>query len=173
MNYIDVLFLIPLIWGGYTGFKKGLIVELGSLVALGLGIYGSLMFSDFTAGYLHKTFEWDKLATSKIAFAVNFIVIVVGVIFLAKALTGFADLVALGWINTIGGALFGLIKAVVITSFIVIAIEYADKKQSFIKHELKEQSLLYYPIHSASAFLMPLLNSHKIFEDIYGDKENE
>jgi len=49
MNFIDIFVAALLLWFGYKGFKKGLVFELVSIVALSLGIYGGLKFSDRTA----------------------------------------------------------------------------------------------------------------------------
>ena len=57
IEYLDIILAIPLIWGAFMGFKKGLILELASIVALVLGIYGAVKFSDLTADYLNSYFE--------------------------------------------------------------------------------------------------------------------
>ena len=48
MNYFDYLLLLPLVYGLYRGFTKGLIIELASLVALIAGVYGAMYLSSFT-----------------------------------------------------------------------------------------------------------------------------
>ena len=45
MNYLDIIIIIPLIWGAYKGFRKGFIIEIASLIALILGIWGGINFS--------------------------------------------------------------------------------------------------------------------------------
>ncbi len=52
MNYIDLIIAIPLVWGVFVGFKNGLIIEVASLAALLLGIFGAIHFSDLTANFL-------------------------------------------------------------------------------------------------------------------------
>ena len=44
MNYIDIILGILLLLSAIGGFKKGLIVELASLAALILGIWGAIEF---------------------------------------------------------------------------------------------------------------------------------
>ena len=55
-NYLDILIAIPLLWGAYKGYTKGLIIEAASLAALVIGVYGAYRFSDLTSGFLQ-----DKL----------------------------------------------------------------------------------------------------------------
>ena len=52
INLLDIILLIPLLWFGYNGYKKGLIIEIASLAAFILGLYFAFYFSDFTAEYL-------------------------------------------------------------------------------------------------------------------------
>ena len=52
MNYLDLIFCIPLIWGFWKGWQKGLIIELSMLAALLLGVWGGIKFSDYMAGVI-------------------------------------------------------------------------------------------------------------------------
>ncbi len=56
MSVLDIVFIIPIVWLAYSGFKNGLIIELSTFFALLLGIYVSLLFSDITAEFLKNTF---------------------------------------------------------------------------------------------------------------------
>ncbi len=42
MNILDIIFLVPLLFALYRGFKKGLIHMIASLLALILGIVGAM-----------------------------------------------------------------------------------------------------------------------------------
>ena len=77
MNILDLIILIPLAWSAYKGFSKGLIISVASLLALLLGIYGSIRFSDITSGYLIDHFEFSSQYLPIISFAITFILIAV------------------------------------------------------------------------------------------------
>ena len=49
MNILDIIIAIILLVFGIKGLTKGLIIEIVSLLAFGIGIYGAMHFSDFTA----------------------------------------------------------------------------------------------------------------------------
>jgi len=70
MNYIDLVLGIIIILAAIQGFRKGFIVELASLAALVLGIWGAIKFSDWTAGFITETFGY----TSKYLVAISFLV---------------------------------------------------------------------------------------------------
>ena len=59
MNYIDIILVLLLIFSAISGFRKGLIVELASLAALILGIWGAIEFSDITSEFLVENFNWE------------------------------------------------------------------------------------------------------------------
>ena len=110
-SYIDLVILIPLLYGMYKGFTKGLILSLATLLGLFLGIYGGVKFSHITAQFLLRYFEID---VPLIAFSVTFLMLLVGVYLLGKILSKFIDVLALGFFNKVAGALFGVSKVVLI-----------------------------------------------------------
>ena len=84
MNFIDLFIAAILIWFGYKGFRKGLIFELVSIVALALGVYGGLKFSDKTAVYLTQYVDSEYLNIA--SFTVTFLVILLLVFVAGKVI---------------------------------------------------------------------------------------
>ena len=72
MNYIDIIICIPLVWGLYKGFTKGLIIEAASFIAFGLGVWGGIHFSDFIAHKISEWFNWHSPYLPIVSFAVTF-----------------------------------------------------------------------------------------------------
>ena len=73
MNYIDLVLGIILIIAAIQGFRKGFIVELASLAALVLGIWGAIKFSDWTAAFITRNTGFHSEHMSTIAFVLTFI----------------------------------------------------------------------------------------------------
>ena len=73
MNYIDILLLIPIIYAAWKGFKHGLIIEIFTLLALFVGIYVGIHFSDFTAKYLRESLGFESKYLPIIAFTLTFL----------------------------------------------------------------------------------------------------
>lgn len=159
MDYIDIVLAIPLIWGAFMGFKKGLILELSTFVSLALGIYGSLKFSDFTAGYLVQYVDVPQQWIGLTSFIITFILILVGVFFLAKFLNKVLKLMALGLVNRLLGMLFGLMKYALMLSIALYIFGNLNQKFKFYEKELSETSLLYQPIMYIAKPVMPLLKN--------------
>ena len=116
MEKIDFIIAIPLIWGLIIGFKKGLVLELASFAALILGVLGALSFSDFVGEKLSAIISISPEYFGLASFFTTFVLIVVGVFLLARIIDKSLKLIALGMVNRILGALFGLLKYALITS---------------------------------------------------------
>ncbi len=142
MNILDIIIAVPLIWFTYKGFTKGLIIELGSLVALLIGIYGAINFSDVTASFLQNHINAGNYIKI-ISFVVTFVAIVVGVRFIAKALEKVVDFASLSIVNKIAGGVFGFLKIAIIVSVLFIAVQKLEKYISMIPKETKVESKLY------------------------------
>lgn len=162
MEKIDYIIAIPLIWGLIIGFKKGLILELASFAALILGIIGALSFSDFMSQKLDGLFSIQKEYLGLISFLVTFMIIVLGVFLLARLIDKTLKLIALGLINRILGALFGLLKYALITSFVLYFFNSINQKVEFVAVDYKEKSFFYKPLMLVNAPFSVLLNKFEI-----------
>lgn len=157
MNYFDIIIIIPLIWGAFKGFKKGLIIEVASLIALFLGVWGGVKFSSISAKYLSEMFSISEKIMPLISFAVTFIVIVIAVFTLAKLLQKLIKMVALGLVNKITGAAFGVLKFALIISVILSLVNNINAEIGFIEPEMQNSSLLYNPVSKVALILIPSL----------------
>jgi membrane protein required for colicin V production len=148
MHYIDIVILIPLLWGAYRGFMKGFIVAISTFLALMLGVYGAINFSNYVSTFLFEKFNWTNEYIPIIAFAITFIGIVILIHFLSRLLDNLVKAVALGFVNKILGAILGMAKFMLIISVVILIINKFDKNSSFITEKIKTESLLYSPISS-------------------------
>ncbi len=146
MNYIDLVLAVFLLWGAIKGFKNGLIIETASLAALFLGIYGALRFSFYTSDILVEKFHMATRYLHIVSFAITFIVIVILVHLLAKALDKLVKAVALGFINRLTGILLGITKVAFVLSLLLLLINATDRKAHFMPQDKIRESLLYDPI---------------------------
>ena len=166
MNYIDIILIIPLLWGAWKGFSKGLIIEVSSLAALVLGVWGGIHFSDFAAGLLTENFSFDERYLPIVSFALTFLVIVIAVYAIGKIVEKFVDVVALGFVNKLAGGAFGLAKVGLILSIILVIINSYDERLHFIPQDLKDDSLLYQPMTSTALTVVPALENSKLYEEM-------
>jgi len=162
MNYFDIIIIIPLLWGAYKGFKKGLIIEIASLTALFLGVWGGVKFSSISAKYLSEMFSISEKIMPLISFAITFIIIVIAVFTLAKLLQKVIKMVALGTINKIAGSAFGILKFTLIISIVLTLVNNINSELEFLEPEMENSSILYGPISSLAPKIIPGLNNISI-----------
>ncbi|MBR8535082.1 CvpA family protein [Carboxylicivirga mesophila] len=164
MNYFDIITGILLILAIIKGFKNGLIIELASLAALVLGLFGAIKFSSITETYLMEHIDSSHIGL--IAFIVTFIAIVIGVHLVAKVVDKLVSAIALGMVNRVLGAIFSLLKYAFIISVIIAILGSFEKTYSLIPEEQKSSSHLYEPLKSIAPSIFPYLQFNEVREQI-------
>jgi membrane protein required for colicin V production len=167
MTYLDILLIIPLIIGGWRGFKKGFIIELFTLLALLVGIYAGIHFSDFMADILKENIGLTTKYLPAIAFTITFLAVGAMVFFGGKVLEKMIKVVALGPINKAAGAIFGVLKMLFILSALLAILESIDEKNDFIPQALKDNSLLYNLVKETAMSTIPALKESSLFNKIH------
>ena len=155
MNYLDIILVIPLLWGLYKGISRGIVKELATLVALIAGIYGAVHFADNIHPYLKEQFAIESSFLPIISFAVTFIVIVLAVKLIGFIVDKILKAVALGIISRLLGGVFGVLKTAFILSALLLIINTFDYYIKLIPVEQKKQSVLYKPISNMIPSIMP------------------
>ena len=157
-SYIDLFILIPLLFGLYKGFTRGLILSLATLLGLLLGIYGGVKFSHLTSNFLFEKFQID---IPLVAFSVTFLIIVIGVYLLGKLLSKFVDVLALGFLNKLAGAFFGVGKVVLILEVLLLFFENINQKFNLLGENEIDKSQLYVFLKQTSEMVFPYFQELK------------
>lgn len=163
MNFVDVLLIIPLLYFAYKGFKNGLIIEVFTLLALLVGIYAGIHFSDGTAKMMKENWGMTSEYLPVIAFTLTFLAVGAMVFFGGKFLEKVVDITGLSIANKMGGIAFAIIKGGYILSVLIVLIESYDEIGDFVNEETKTNSLLYVPVKNLSITTIPHLQESTIF----------
>lgn len=157
MSIIDIVLGALLLFGLIRGAVKGLFVEIASLCALVLGVFGAIHFSYFVSDLLESKVDWDEKTMNIIAFATTFVIIVLAISLAGKALTKLADFAALGMLNKLLGSVFGALKIGLILSVLLIVFNKLNKTLPFMEEDQLEESILYKPVKSLAPMIFPTL----------------
>lgn len=157
MNTIDIILGIILIFGTVNGFMKGLFVEITTLVGLVLGVYGAIHFSYFLGDFLKDSVTWDESMIQVVAFAGTFLIILIALVLLGKAMTKIAETIALGFFNKMVGAIFGFLKYALILSIVLIVYDEINASLRFLEKEKVKKSVLYEPVKNFAPAIFPNL----------------
>lgn len=157
MNYIDVFLAVLLVIAAIQGFRKGFVIELASLAALILGIWGGVKFSDWTARFITDTTGFHSKYLNVIAFIIVFVGIVVIIHILANVLDKTIKAVALGFLNRLAGIIFGVLKVSVILSILLILFDAVDQNVHILPETQKAESKMYKPMRELVPTLFPFI----------------
>ena len=172
MNYLDIIIAIILLLFGVKGFRKGLIIEVVTLLAFAVGIYGAMHFSDFTAEHLKEVMEINPKYLNTTAFVLTFILLVILVNIIGRMVTKLIQAMNLGFFNKLGGAVFGMAKGVLLCSIMVMVLNNFQLI-GIVKPEVREQSKLYPYIEETVPYVYRGFDLVKGYVDDLQNEEEE
>ena len=155
MGFLDIILCALLVFAFYKGVINGLFVELASLISLLLGIYFAIKFSFIMKEILMGFVKWNPNTIQIVAFALTFIVVVIGIHLLGKFLTGIANFAFLGWLNKLGGGFFRVLNTVLIVSIVFSVFEKINYNNFLAKKETLDNSIFFNPIQKIAGFVFP------------------
>tara|TARA_B100001287_G_scaffold70393_1_gene58003 strand:+ start:11750 stop:12265 length:516 start_codon:yes stop_codon:yes gene_type:complete len=162
VNWLDIFFLVPILWGLITGFKKGLIAQVLGLASVVLGVWLGTQYPEYVHPFLKDKIDLQYLSIA--SFVLIFLIVVIAGALIIKLLEKLVNLVQLKFLNKIGGAILGVLKVLTFLVIIVFALEGLDSRQIIIKKTTKENSIVYPILNSASKFIIPNLKSQDIVD---------
>lgn len=155
MNWLDYAIIALLCFAAFKGYSRGLIVEVGALVAVVLGIWAGIHFSD-------KVVETIGLEPkgAAVAFLITFVVVLVAVHLLARLLTTMIDIAQLGLPNKLAGVLFGALRKVFVIS-VALNLLAGYSAESQPTESVRKESVLYEPVRVIAPLVLPVLGETK------------
>lgn len=155
MNAIDIVILIPVLWGFWRGYTKGAIMAAATLAAFFLGVWGGMHLSDWVAGLIKKWTDSQSPYIPLISFALVFVGILFIVYGTGKLVERIAEKASLGMINKLLGGAIGTAKFLFILSTLFFVVDSLEKKIEIIPPAVKEHSLLYGPVATIAPLIVP------------------
>lgn len=143
MSYLDIFLIIIIAWGAYNGFLKGLIKELASILGIIFGIYLAKNYYSFLDQKLYLLFESEANYLSLISAVIIFLLTIMIFKIVASFLTKFLKLIALGLLNKIIGAIFGVLKSLLILCVIIFVFSKINNVVNIIEKDKLQESFIY------------------------------
>ncbi|WP_242923749.1 CvpA family protein [Pontibacter liquoris] len=155
MSTFDFFLAIPIAFGAFMGFRKGLLLELVSLVALVLAILGGLKLLN-TALPVMEGFIGD--VHGLLPF-VTFLVVFVGIILLVRLvgllLKKVIDFTPFGLFDNVLGAILGALKWCVALSLLLYVASLAGIS---ISKETADASVVYPVVLKTTPYALDILS---------------
>jgi membrane protein required for colicin V production len=164
MIWLDIVLLAPLLWGAYTGFKKGLIAQILGITSLLLGVWIGTQHQE-----LIKFLIIDKVQEKYLSISC-FIILFFGIVILGaivvKISEKFIKFIQLKLLNKIAGIVLGVVKILSFLVVIVFMIESWDIRSFIIKKETKEASIVYPVFKNIGNIILPTLKDKNILDGL-------
>ncbi|WP_194776633.1 CvpA family protein [Pararhodonellum marinum] len=134
---LDILIVIILALGAYSGYQKGLFIGVLSILAFFIGLLLAFKFMDWGTAFLAERVENLTYMLPLVSFMVIFLGVVILLRILAFLVKKTLDLTILGTFDNFAGAILGFLKWAFMVSLLIwitgsfqIEIPYLDKSES-------------------------------------------
>lgn len=119
MNWLDIMIIVILSWFALTSLMTGIIRGALTLIGFVLGVYLAGLYYSAGAELLRP-----YIPSLNVTRALSFLAILIGVwiavSLLSLLLRELAEALSLGWLDHLGGLLFGLLKGFVVVETLLI-----------------------------------------------------
>lgn len=159
MIFIDILLGTLLAYSFYKGFSNGFFLELASLISFIIGVYIAIKFSDNIGNWFITNYAFSEKIAKITAFIVTLLVVIVAIHLLAKIFTRLFSFAFLGWLNTILGGLFAVIKTALLLGIVLGLFQKINSNYFFMSKETQEKSIFISPCLKTSTILLPVLSN--------------
>lgn len=159
MEIIDWIIMGAFVVGAILGFSKGALRQIATLIGLVAGLL--LARTLYAAVGERVAIELGTTATMAqiIAFFLIWLLVPIALLWVASVLSRVLDIVHLGFVNRLAGAVVGMVKYAILVSMALHFIEFVDTKDELIHKTVKETSLLYYPMQEAGETFIPTIKN--------------
>jgi len=121
MNLLDYLFIGVFAYCFVRGVFRGLVGELASIIGVVGGFYGAYTYYPQLAHFISRWIShpaYQKI----ISFLILFLGICLVIAAAAVLIKYLMNISSLGWANRTGGAVFGILKSVVIATILIMML---------------------------------------------------
>ena len=136
MNPFDILILVILGYSLVRGLFRGLVKEISSIIGVFGGFYAAYTYYKLLANLLSSIIH-DVAYLNILSFLIIFCVVLIVVSMLGVIIKYLLNIAFLGWVDRVGGFVFGLAKGILIVSVIFISLTaFLPKGSAFIKNSV-------------------------------------
>ena len=136
MNSFDILIIVILGYSLIRGLFRGLVKEVSSIIGVFGGFYAAYTYYK-TLAKLFSGLINDVSYLNILSFLIIFCGVLIVVSVLGVIIKYLLNIAFLGWVDRIGGLIFGITKAILIVSVLFISLTaFLPKGSAFIKNSV-------------------------------------
>ena len=157
MGVIDIIILVFIAIGVIQGLIKGSLKQLAVIVGLIAGLLLARALFGILAEQLAPVLGTSITVAQILSFILVWVAVPLGCSLIASVLTKALEVINLGWLNRLFGALLGAVKVMLLVGLGIYVLEYIDPKSEMISKTTKNASLLYSPMKEFADMFLPAI----------------
>lgn len=155
MNFIDIIVLAAMAWAAYSGWKRGMILQICTLLGIALGFWLAAQYGAAVGQALHIT---GRFATAG-GFAVVLVTVIIIVAVVSRLLRNTFRFAGLGSLDVVLGVLFSCVKMLLILCALLWVFDVLNgDTHRFLSEQTLAGSKLYRPILDLARHITPVLD---------------
>jgi membrane protein required for colicin V production len=154
VKLLDIILIVLLLFGTFRGYQKGLLLELINFISFFLALILAFNFKDWGTGILQRFFDQPDGLLNIISFVAIFIIVIVGLDLIGKAVKSLLDLTLLGSVDDFAGGLVGALKWALMISVFLWIFELFDVG---ISPSYSEGTIVFPYVHAIAPFLLDMM----------------
>ena len=159
INFFDIVTIIVALWAIVAGWRRGVILQLCSLVGIVLSIYLSSRYATAAGEFLGMNDDWKSPG----GFIVVAILTLIAVALVGYMLRKIVQVAGLGVLDILLGIAISLLKWLLLLSAVYSVFATLNRSTNMIKEESLQKSKSFYPICKVADYVMPFVG--KAFDD--------
>jgi membrane protein required for colicin V production len=136
---------------------KGSLKQLAVIVGLIAGLLLARALFGMLAEQLAPILGTSITVAQILSFILVWVAVPLGCSLIASVLTKALEVINLGWLNRLFGALLGAIKVMLLVGLAIYVLEYIDPKREMVSKTTKSASLLYSPMKEFADMFLPAI----------------
>lgn len=155
MGVIDIVIVCLLGVGAILGLMKGFLKQLATLLGLVLGLLAARALYEVAAREVFSRLTDNLTVAQVLAFVAIWLLVPVLFWLVAALVSRLLEVVSLGWLNRLLGAVLGAAKWALLASLLIGVTEFLDKDDALISRAKKQESVFYYPLRDLAKVFLP------------------
>ena len=146
VNYLDIIILLPIIYGLVRGLMRGFVVECAAITGMIAGLIAARIWAPPFAAKILQVLEMPEGLAQSLSYVLLFVGVTLFCKAIARLINRLLKAISLSWLNRLAGGLFGGLKWALIISVVLNLLLLPEQYVQIIKEEAKQSSVLYQPI---------------------------
>lgn len=157
MNILDIIILVCFLPGIIKGLSKGFLEQALTFLGMFAAVFSAFRLRETVCTWLMPRLDMSETLLNVVSFALILIGVSVLALLLAKLLTKVIEMMMLGWLNRLLGALMACLTTLIVLGVVIVLFDTVNLKFDLVHSPILDDSLLYGKIKDLAYIAFPYL----------------